>query len=52
MTEAGDYPNEVFLRTQGFAEYLAERAAGGEVLFETERSADRSTIVFKATRIG
>jgi hypothetical protein len=50
-TEAASMPEVVLLRTQGFMEFLACRAAGGAVVLTVERSPDGDRILFSAHRV-
>jgi hypothetical protein len=50
-TEVSPLPEVVLLRTQGFMEFLACRAAGGPVVLTVERSPDGDRILFSAQRI-
>jgi hypothetical protein len=47
----GGMPRVYALRTQGFVEFLASRAAGGEVRLEMERSLDGGTLTFRCRRV-
>ncbi len=51
VTEASPMPEDVLLRTQGFVEFLACRAAGGPVVVTCERSPDGDRILFSARRV-
>jgi hypothetical protein len=51
VTDAAPMPEVVLLRTQGFIEFLACRAAGGSVAITHERSPDGDRILFRAHRI-
>lgn len=52
VTEARPMPPVVLLRTLGFVEFLACRAAGGRVVVRHERSPGGDRILFRAQRIG
>jgi len=49
--DAADMPEPLMLRTGGFVEHLTARAAGGPASLVLERSADLSTIHFRAHRL-
>jgi len=51
VTGATSMPEVVLLRTQGFMELLASRAAGGPVVLTVERSPDGDRILFSAQRV-
>jgi hypothetical protein len=51
VCDARDMPEVVVLRTQGFIEHLASRAAQGEVRVALERSPDGDELRFRARRI-
>jgi hypothetical protein len=51
VTEASSMPEVVLLRTQGFVEFLACRAAGGRVVVTHERSPNGDRILFSARRV-
>jgi hypothetical protein len=51
VTDASPMPEVVLLRTRGFIEFLACRAAGGPVELACERSPDGDRILFSARRI-
>jgi len=50
ITDAAPFSDDLVLRTQGFIEFLACRAAGAEVVLSHERSADRDTLIYRAVR--
>jgi hypothetical protein len=52
VCDARDMPEAVILRTQGFTEHLASRAAQGVVRVALERSPDGGEFLFRARRVG
>jgi hypothetical protein len=51
VRDASPMTDELMLRTSGFIEQLACRAAGGEVALSHERDADEGLVRFRARRI-
>jgi hypothetical protein len=49
--ESSAMPDPLVLRTGGFVEHLAERAAGGSVRMALQRSPDKSTIRYEVHRL-